>query len=42
MSGNRRIESGEIAQSGLKGKAMESALASALNDAMPPTKGKKK
>lgn len=38
------MDAGEIAQSTLKGKAMEGALASAFNDAMPHAKekGKKK
>lgn len=42
MSGNQRIDLGEITQSGVKGRAMESALASALNSTTPKKGGKKK
>lgn len=38
MSGNQRLDIGDITQSGIKGNAMESALASALNDATPHPK----
>ncbi len=31
MSGEQRVDLGEVTQSGLKGKALESALASVLN-----------
>lgn len=41
MSGNSRIEVGEITQSSVKGKAMESALNSALDKAFPPKTDKK-
>lgn len=42
MSGNHRLDAGQIAQSNLKGKAMESALANAFDDAMPHAKESKK
>lgn len=45
MSGNQRIDVGEITQSSVKGKGMESALASALTKATPkevPKGGKQK
>ena len=38
MSGNSRIEVGRIAQSKAKGKALEQALASALNSTTPNKK----
>lgn len=38
MSGNQRMDNGDIAQSTLKGKAMKSALAKALNDPTPHSK----
>lgn len=42
MSGNHRLDAGDVAQSSLKGKAMESALAKAFNDANVHTKDKGK
>lgn len=44
MSGNHALDIGEITQSTIKGKAMESALAKTMNDAkveMPKKVGKK-
>lgn len=42
MSGNSRIDVGEITQSATKGSAMESTLASALNNPTPKETPKKK
>lgn len=42
MSGEQRISLGEVTQSTMKGKAVESALASALNNPTPLKTPKKK
>lgn len=42
MSGEQRISLGEVTQSTTKGKALESALASALNNPIPKKTDKKK